>query len=98
MRIRAWVPVFRGNNPTNVLGTIHFGGLYPNNDQSHGPSFTFTGGDSVTNFHVYAARSTFRPARRPPTILPSPWSLTALPVAIQYFEPFIFAIPCHLRP
>src|SRR5262245_26550898 len=44
----------RGSNPTNVLGTLHFGGTWPNNDQSHGPSFTFTGGDSVTNFHTYA--------------------------------------------
>ena len=37
-----------------VLGTIHFGGMYPNQAQSFGPSFNFTGGDSVTNFHVYA--------------------------------------------
>jgi len=44
----------RGSNPFNVLGTLHFGDLWPNNDQSHGPSFTFTGGDSVTNFHTYA--------------------------------------------
>src|SRR5262249_11621963 len=44
----------RGSNSVNVLGTIHFGGLWPNNQQSHGPSHTFTGGDSVTNFHVYA--------------------------------------------
>jgi beta-glucanase (GH16 family) len=43
----------RGRNPQNVLGTLHFGGGYPNNKQSSGPSFTFPPGDSVTNFHVY---------------------------------------------
>jgi beta-galactosidase len=44
----------RGSNPTNVLGTIHYGGKYPNNTHSSGPSFNFPAGDSVTNFHVYA--------------------------------------------
>ena len=44
----------KGRIPTNVMGTLHFGGSYPNNAQSHGPSYTFSGGDSVTNFHVYA--------------------------------------------
>jgi beta-glucanase (GH16 family) len=44
----------RGSNATTVLGTIHFGGLYPHHDQSHGPAFHFPDGDSVTNFHVYA--------------------------------------------
>jgi beta-glucanase (GH16 family) len=44
----------RGSNPTNILGTIHFGGPYPNNTHSSGPSFNFPSGDSVTNFHVYA--------------------------------------------
>ena len=44
----------KGSNPANVLGTIHFGGVYPNNTQSYGPSFTFPAGDSVTNFHLYA--------------------------------------------
>jgi beta-glucanase (GH16 family) len=44
----------RGSNPTNVLGTIHFGGMYPNNTHSSGPSFNFPAGDSVTNFHLYA--------------------------------------------
>lgn len=44
----------RGSNATAVLGTIHYGGLYPHHSQSHGPPFEFTGGDSVTNFHVYA--------------------------------------------
>ncbi len=44
----------KGSNPTNVLGTIHFGGTYPNQAQSYGPSFNFPTGDSVTNFHLYA--------------------------------------------
>jgi beta-glucanase (GH16 family) len=44
----------KGSNPTNVTGTIHFGGRYPNQAQSYGPSFNFPSGDSVTNFHVYA--------------------------------------------
>jgi beta-glucanase (GH16 family) len=43
-----------GSNPTEVLGTIHFGGMYPNQAQSYGPAFDFSGGDSVTNFHIYA--------------------------------------------
>ena len=43
-----------GSNPANVLGTIHFGGMYPNQTQSYGPSFNFPSGDSVTNFHLYA--------------------------------------------
>jgi hypothetical protein len=44
----------KGSTPTNVLGTIHFGGIYPNQAQSFGPSYTFASGDSVTNFHLYA--------------------------------------------
>ena len=44
----------KGSNPTNVLGTLHFGAMYPNQTQSFGPSFRFNGGDSVTNFHLYA--------------------------------------------
>ena len=43
----------KGSNPANVLGTIHFGGMYPNQTQSFGPSFNFPAGDSVTNFHLY---------------------------------------------
>src|SRR5258708_4163759 len=31
----------KGGNPTNVLGTIHFGGIYPHQTQSFSPSFTF---------------------------------------------------------
>jgi beta-glucanase (GH16 family) len=48
----------RGSNITSVLGTIHFGGLYPEHDQSHGLPFIFEGGDTVTNFHVYAVEWT----------------------------------------
>src|SRR3954452_1487500 len=48
----------KGSNPTNVLGTIHFGGQWPTNSQSHGPSYTFQGGDSVTNWHVYSVEWT----------------------------------------
>src|SRR5438093_1651333 len=44
----------KGSNPANVLGTIHFGGIYPNQTQSFGPSYNFPAGDSVTNFHLYA--------------------------------------------
>jgi beta-glucanase (GH16 family) len=43
-----------GNNSATVLGTIHYGGQWPNQDQSYGPAYTFPAGDSVTNFHVYA--------------------------------------------
>lgn len=42
-----------GTIPTNVLGTIHYGGAYPNQAQSSGPSYNFLPGDSVTNFHNY---------------------------------------------
>ena len=42
-----------GTVPTNVLGTIHFGGAYPKQAQSYGPSCNFLPGDSVTNFHNY---------------------------------------------
>jgi beta-glucanase (GH16 family) len=48
----------RGVNPEKVLGTIHFGATSPHNAQSHGPSFNFPPGDSVTNFHVYAVEWT----------------------------------------
>ena len=44
----------KGSTPAKVLGTIHFGGMYPNQSQSSGPSHTFPSGDSVTNFHLYA--------------------------------------------
>ncbi len=42
-----------GTIPTNVLGTIHFGGAYPNQAQSYGPSCNLLPADSVTNFHIY---------------------------------------------
>jgi beta-glucanase (GH16 family) len=42
-----------GSNPTTVLGTIHYGGVSPNQQRSSGSGYTLTGGDSVTNFHVY---------------------------------------------
>ena len=44
----------KGSDPSTVLGTIHFGGSWPTNQQSHGPAYTFSGADSVINFHVYA--------------------------------------------
>jgi beta-glucanase (GH16 family) len=43
----------RGSNATTVLGTIHFGGV-GHHDQSWGPPFRFSDGESVTNFHLYA--------------------------------------------
>jgi beta-glucanase (GH16 family) len=42
-----------GTVATNVFGTLHFGGAYPNQAQSYGPSYNFLSGDSVTNFHNY---------------------------------------------
>ena len=44
----------RGQDPATVFGTLHFGGEYPSNTQSFGPSFKFPSGDSVASFHVYA--------------------------------------------
>jgi len=43
-----------GSDLADVYGTIHYGGVSPNQKQSSGPSYTFPAGDSVTNFHVYA--------------------------------------------
>jgi beta-glucanase (GH16 family) len=43
----------KGSDPTTVLGTIHYGGAYPNQTQSFGPAYTFPNGGSVTNFHTY---------------------------------------------
>jgi beta-glucanase (GH16 family) len=48
----------KGNAPTNVLGTIHYGGPYPANTHSSGPSFNFPNGDGVTNFHIYSLQWT----------------------------------------
>jgi beta-glucanase (GH16 family) len=42
-----------GSNPANVFGTLHFGGPYPANAQSYGPSYNFLPGTSVTNFNIY---------------------------------------------
>lgn len=42
-----------GSNPTNVFGTLHFGGPYPDNAQSYGPNYNFPPGASVTNFNIY---------------------------------------------
>ncbi len=44
----------KGSNPTNVLGTLHFGGANPHNTQSFGPSYNFPPGESVADFHLYA--------------------------------------------
>ncbi len=43
----------RGQDPSTVLGTIHFGGVWPENAQSYGPAFYFPSGDSAVNFHTY---------------------------------------------
>jgi len=48
----------KGANPSNVIGTIHFGGTSPRNTYSKGPSYLFPAGDSVTNFHLYAVEWT----------------------------------------
>jgi beta-glucanase (GH16 family) len=41
-----------GSAPTSVLGTLHYGGPYPNQQQSNGPHYGFAN-DSVTNWHIY---------------------------------------------
>ena len=43
----------KGRIPTQVLGTLHYGGSYPGNVHT-GTTYTLPNGDSVTNFHVYA--------------------------------------------
>jgi beta-glucanase (GH16 family) len=43
----------KGRLPTQVMGTLHYGGSYPANVHT-GQAYTLPGGDSVTNFHVYA--------------------------------------------
>jgi beta-glucanase (GH16 family) len=53
----------KGDNPRNVLGTIHYGGPSPRNTHSHGPSYNFPPGDSVANFHIYAVEWTKRAIR-----------------------------------
>ncbi len=42
-----------GSNPTNVFGTLHFGGPYPANTQSYGPSYNFPPGATVSDFNIY---------------------------------------------
>jgi len=48
----------KGAHPSEVLGTIHFGGTFPRNTHSHGLPYIFSAGDSVTNFHLYAVEWT----------------------------------------
>jgi beta-glucanase (GH16 family) len=43
----------RGQEPTKVVGTLHFGGKWPINTHLSS-DFTFPTGQSVTDFHVYA--------------------------------------------
>jgi beta-glucanase (GH16 family) len=42
-----------GSIPTNVFGTLHYGGPWPDDVQSSGPSYNFLPGTSVTNFNIY---------------------------------------------
>jgi beta-glucanase (GH16 family) len=42
----------RGSNPSTVLGTLHYGGPWPNNVHS-GADYVLPNGGSVTNFHTY---------------------------------------------
>ncbi len=42
-----------GSVLSTVLGTIHYGGAYPNQTQSSGPAYVLPTGDSVTNWHTY---------------------------------------------
>lgn len=39
--------------PQNVIGTIHFGGPYPDTAQSPGPSYNYIPGTSLNNFNTY---------------------------------------------
>jgi beta-glucanase (GH16 family) len=43
----------RGQEPTKILGTIHYGGRWPVNTESS-KDFTFPKGQSIADFHVYA--------------------------------------------
>ena len=47
----------KGRIPTQVSGTLHYGGSYPGNVHT-GSSYNLPNGDSVTNFHVYAVEWT----------------------------------------
>jgi beta-glucanase (GH16 family) len=42
-----------GALPDNVIGTIHYGGPYPDTAQSGGPSYNYIPGTALTNFNVY---------------------------------------------
>jgi beta-glucanase (GH16 family) len=43
----------RGQTPSQILGTIHYGGAWPNNTSSGG-SYTLTTGTFADTFHVFA--------------------------------------------
>lgn len=43
----------RGQHPQTVLGTLHYGGRAPANTHTEG-RFTFAGGSTIADFHVYA--------------------------------------------
>ncbi|MEM9643722.1 MAG: family 16 glycosylhydrolase [Planctomycetota bacterium] len=43
----------RGSQPSTVLGTLHHGGQWPNNEQSGG-EFTLRSGSFADDFHVFA--------------------------------------------
>ena len=82
-----------GNDPSTVSGTIHFGGQWPDQDQSYGPAFTFPPGDSVTNFHVYALEWTTNEIRwyvdyQPHQTQNYWWSSGAYPAPFD--QPFFF--------
>jgi beta-glucanase (GH16 family) len=42
-----------GQLPNNVIGTIHYGGPYPDTAQSGGPPYNFIPGTSLYDFNVY---------------------------------------------
>lgn len=44
----------RGQTPNTVLGTLHYGGMFPNN-QSSGDAYTLTGGTFTDSFHTFVA-------------------------------------------
>jgi beta-glucanase (GH16 family) len=48
----------KGGDPGKIFGTIHYGGVFPQNAHSHGPHFNFPAGDSAQNFHLYAVEWT----------------------------------------
>ena len=43
----------KGQDPTKVLGTLHYGSRWPNNTHT-GKDYEFAAGDSIAAFHVYA--------------------------------------------